>query len=307
MKELDNHFKLKQVLAKKCVDALPKGEVWLGSRLFERAGLKDTVGNHIHLAQRLDQDVVCLSVCDIPAEKPDLGYRYFTPRDLADVMDGSDLPVLAVIDGPFQEMVNKVGMMRVLTDWIRSPQTLYGAYEMEKKGALDTIRQCLDLGVDGIVLADDFSSERGPLVNPADIDNMCRDFYARAVAAAHGAGVPLLLHCCGNLSQLVEIFKTWRLDGFAAIQSNLNDLPELYEKMGANVTIMAGIETAMLEADPPPQQAMERLGQIVASLTSTGNFVLGSSCGLYDGDFLDRIQRIYDIGQGMASRFEAKS
>jgi hypothetical protein len=294
---LDNHFKLKQVLEKKCVDALPKGEVWLGSRLFERADLKDTVENHILLAQRLDQDVVCLPVCDVPAEKPDLGYRYFTSGDLADVTDGSDLPVLAVIDGPFQEMVNKLGLMRVLTDWIRNPQTLYGVYEAEKKGAFGTIRHCLDLGVDGIVMADDFSSERGPLVNPADIDTMCRDFYARAVAAAHRAGVPLLLHCCGNLAQLVEIFKTWRIDGFAAIQSNLNNLTDLYEKMGANVTILAGIEGVMLETDRPPQQAVESLVQVVASLASTGNFVLGSSCGLYDGDFLDRIQRLYEIAQ----------
>ena len=297
MKELDNHFKLKQVLAKKDVNALPKGEVWLGSRLFERAGLKDTVENHILLVRRLGQDVVCLSICDVPADKPDLGYRYFSPGELAAVTDGSDLPVLAVIDGPFQEMVNKVGMMRVLTDWIRNPQALYGAYKMEKRGALDMIRQCLDLGVDGIVVADDFSTERGPLVNPADIDSMCRDFYAQAVAAAHRAAVPLLLHCCGNLFQLVKIFKTWRIDGFAAIQSNLNDLPDLYEKMGANVMIMAGIEAVMLEKDPPPEQAMERLGQVVASLASTGNFVLGSSCGLYDDDFLDRIQRLYEIAQ----------
>ena len=294
---MDNHFKLKQVLAKKCVDTLPKGEVWLGSRLFERAGLKDTAENHILLAQRLDQDVVCLPVCDVPTEKPDLGYRYFTPGDLADVTDGSDLPVLAVIDGPFQEMVNKVGLMRVLTDWIRNPKILYGAYEAEKKGALDTIQQSLNLGVNGIVMADDFSTERGPLVNPADIDTMCRDFYAQAVAAAHGAGVPLLLHCCGNLSQLVEIFKKWRIDGFAAIQSNINDLPDLYEKMGANVTIIAGIESVMLETDPPPHKAMKSLGQVVASLAHTGNFVLGSSCGLYDGDFLDRIQRLYEITQ----------
>ena len=297
MKELDNHFKLKQVLKTRCTGALPKGEVWLGCRLLERAGLKDTVENHILLAQRLGQDVVCLSICDVPANKPDLGYRYFAPGDLADAAVASDIPVLAVIDGPFQEMVNKVGMMQVLTDWIRNLQTLYGVYEAEKKGALDTIGQCLDLGVDGIVLADDFSTERGPLVNPADIDNMCRDFYAHAVAAAHGAGVPLLLHCCGNLSQLVEIFKAWRIDGFAAIQSNLNNLTDFYEKMGANVMIMAGIESVMLETDQPPQQSLKSLGQVVASLASTGNFVLGSSCGLYDGAFLDRIQRLYEIAQ----------
>jgi uroporphyrinogen decarboxylase len=157
------------------------------------------------------------------------------------------------------------------------------------------IGQCLDRGVDGIVMADDLSTENGPLVNPADIDDMCRDFYTRAVDAAHGAGAPLLLHCCGNLTRLVDMFRTWRLDGFAAIQCNINDLPDLYEKMGASVTIMAGIETDMLATDPPPPAAMERLGQIVATLGPTGNFVLGSSCGLYDGDFLDRVQRIYDI------------
>ena len=205
------------------------------------------------------------------------------------------MPILAVIDGPFQEMVNKVGLMQVLTDWIQDPQKIHGVYEDEKTQALDIIRQCLTQGVDGIIVADDLSSENGPLVSPTDIDRMCRDFYARALDDAHCAGVPLLLHCCGNLSLFIDLFKAWRLDGFAAIQSNVNDLTDLYEKMGANVIIMAGIETVMLENDPPPQPSLEQLHHVVDSLGATGNFILGSSCGLYDGAFLKSIQRLYEI------------
>ena len=291
-------FNLKQVLAARCADALPKGEVWLGRRLFERAGLKDTAENHVHLANRLGQDVVCLPVCDDPAAKPDLGYRYFTPGDLTDAV-GRSLPVLPVIDGPFQEMVNNLGLMRVLTDWIQDFQRLCGIYEAQKEKALAIIRQCLDHGVDGIIVADDFSTESAPLVNPADIDKMCRDFYARAVDAAHGAGVPLLLHCCGNLARLIDMFKTWRLDGFAAIQTNINDIVDVYRKMGADVMILAGIESDMLENASPPQAAMDRLQEIVSSLALTGNFVLGSSCGLYAGDFLERIRALYESVRGM--------
>ena len=288
-------FKLKQILSEKGTKALPKGEVWLGSKLFERAGLQDTAQNHLHLAKRLGQDLVCLPICSSPSDKPDLGYRYFTPQDLSDALKNKEKPFLAVIDGPFQEMVNKVGLMQVLMDWIKNPQKLNEIYGENSKEALTLIRACLDQGVDGIIVADDFSTESAPLVNPADIDNMCRGFYTQAVDAAHDAGAPLLLHCCGNLSQLITLFKTWQLDGFAAIQSNINDLIDLYEKMGANVILMAGIESVMLENDPPPQPSLERLRHVVDILGATGNFVLGSSCGLYDCAFLKSIQSLYAI------------
>ena len=74
------------------------------------------------MADQLDHDMVCLSVSDTKDYKPDLGYRYFDCAHIKRAAAVYDRPLFAVVDGPFQTMVNQMGLMRVLTDWIGKPQ-----------------------------------------------------------------------------------------------------------------------------------------------------------------------------------------
>ena len=285
--------RLNAVLNHQPLFPIPKGELWLGGELFEREGLADTVENHFRLAERLGHEIVCLSVTTDLTHVPNLGYRYFEIDDLAHVTRHGDGFVTAVVDGPFQALVNQKGLMNVLMGWVRQRQALVDAYAEKHTQTVELIKRCLACGIHGIVIADDLSADRGPLISPTDIESLCGAFYLEAIQTIHSANGLALIHCCGDINPLVPLYKGWGIDGLAAVQNRANDLVALRQAWGGSLVIMAGIDAELLETDPPISSAMTSFERLVMSLAPEGGLIIASACGLYRGDFLPRIKSIY--------------
>lgn len=288
----DAAVRMKSLMENRGPHEVPRGELWIGSAFLARAGLDDTLDNHFQLSAQLGHEMVCLPVLERPEVNLNMGYRYFAPKELGrDLRDRTRL-LAAIIDGPFQRMVNRRGLMQVLMSWTEDKASTLAAYAVEEQIAMDLIDRCLEKGFDAIILADDLAGEKAPLINPLDLDDICTRFYSRAVPSIRAAGLFVLLHCCGNLGQLVPLIKSWNLDGLAAIQICKNDLDLLDKEIGG--LLMAGIEAALLETDVPAHAEMEALKRLVARFANQGRLILSSSCGLYRADFWGRFQRIHE-------------
>lgn len=274
---------------------IPKGELWLGRDIFTESGLDDTLDNHFLLAERLGHTVVSLPVALDNACKPDLGYRYFSLKDIEKAVLHGDKPVFAVVDGPFQELVNTLGLMNALAMWASRRQEMSIACTMHSKSCLDIIDHILKNPPAAIVFTDDMAFDNGPIISPADIDSLCGSFYRGAVTKINRAGVPVFLHSCGNITRLIPVFKTWGLNGFAAIQSRLNDLESLYKTFDSQIMIMGGVENGLLDSYPFSGEAQLNLEKLLAGMGATGDLILGSSTGLYKAGYLEQIKRIYGI------------
>ena len=93
---------------------IPKGELWLGTDLIQKAGLEDNLEGHLTLANRLGHDVLCLPISINAAVNKTLGYRYFNLEELEEMSRISDLFLIPIIDGPFQRITEKKGLMFIL-------------------------------------------------------------------------------------------------------------------------------------------------------------------------------------------------
>lgn len=287
----DSVDRLKSLVDNKDRYSFSKGEIWLGSAFIKSAGFDDTFDNHFRLAKILGHDMVCLSVSEKPHQSRNLGYRYFEPKEFSPNLRDRTRFLVAVIDGPFQRMVNKRGLMEVLVSWIKDRESTMVTYVAEQTIALDLVEQLLEKGADAIILADDFAGDQAPFMNPLELDKICTPFYTQAVSLIRKAGASVFLHCCGNLQQLLPMIKAWNLDGLAAIQISKNDPGHLDMELGG--LFLAGIDATLLEMDSPSHDEMEALKRFVAHFAGHGRLILCSSCGLYRADFWGRIQSIY--------------
>ena len=288
---------LKSRMTAACGQSLPKGEVWLGTGLFEQMAMEDTAENHIRMAEHLDHALVCLPVCQSRAVAPELGYRYFNVRDVTEAAELSDKPVAAVIDGPFQQMVNQIGLMQVFASWMRDRESLTRTYTRLTEEAMGLVAGVLEHPVAALIVADDLASESGPLVRPSDLETLCTPFYTRLATAARERGIPVFLHSCGKLDRLVPLFKGWQINGFAAIQSRINDLTSLYNEFEGGIMVMGGIELDLLDRGDLAEEDSGRLETAMASLGT--DLILCSSCGLYEGRFYTQVRKLYTAVQRM--------
>jgi hypothetical protein len=107
---------------------IPKGELWLETDLFKKANLEDNLKGHLALIKHLGQDLPCLPLSNNISMNKDLGYRYFSLKELEEASRMSDLFLTAVIDGPFQRLAEKKGLMKILTRWKRERHEVGKAY-----------------------------------------------------------------------------------------------------------------------------------------------------------------------------------
>jgi uroporphyrinogen-III decarboxylase len=286
---------VKKAFEHRFAERIPRGELWLGTDLLKKARLEDSLDGHLSLIKRLDHDILCLPLSTTRDVNKTLGYRYFTLKDLEKASQMDDVFVMAIIDGPFQRLVEKRGLMKVLSGWTRERDEVTAAYERERAGVDMLIKQCLEQSVDAVVIADDVAGERSLFVAPEEMHGLFSPFYAEAVSEIHSAHAYALLHSCGNITMFVPYLVSYGFDGLAAIQHRANDLFSLKGQYGSRLILMAGIEAEMLEAGEMSLSMVEEYQRLIRSLVADGGFILCSSSGLNSGDFLERIQELYQI------------
>ncbi|MBS3906918.1 MAG: hypothetical protein KGZ49_07765, partial [Syntrophaceae bacterium] len=239
---------VKKAFEHRLTGRIPRGELWLGTDLFKKADLEDNLEGHIELVKRLGQDFLCLSLShDISMNKA-LGYRRFSLKEIEEASRISDLFLTAIIDGPFQRLAEKNGLMKILTGWKRERYEVAKEYEKERAEVDILITRCLELSVDSVIIADDLAGESSTFIDPSEIQDLFSSFYIQAVSQIHRGHSYALFHSCGNIKGLVPQLLSFGFDGLAAIQHRTNDLIGLKEKYGSNLTLMAGIDAEILEA-----------------------------------------------------------
>ena len=274
---------------------IPKGELWLGAELFKIAKLEDNLQGHIELIERLGQNLICLPISNEVTINRTLGYQYFTINDLTEASQITDLFLIAILDGPFQQLTEKYGLMKLLTGWMRERDMIIEQYKQEEKKFQKLLAQVLEAHIDAVVIAEDLAGEQGPLLNPDEMQEYFFDFYVQAVSEIHRKPSYALLHSCGKITTLLPQIVLYGFDGLAAIQHQANDLINLKKQYGSRLTIMAGIEANLFEKEKIPPSSLAQYKNILQSFAPDGGFILSSSTGLYASNFIDRIQELYRI------------
>jgi hypothetical protein len=290
---------IQEVFAHRLPDRVPRGEVWLGPEVFARAGIADDLFGHLELIEQLGHDCLCLPFDPTLSRHPVLGYRYFNAQELGKAVGLKGPFVMAIVNGPWQRLVDRQGLLPCLTAWQRDREGVRAAYANEEKISLALVRECLDLSVDAVIIAEDVAEERALFFDVEEGQALFAPFYAEAIAHIHDGDAYALFHSCGKINLLIPHLLSFGFDGLAAIQHRANDLIAIKEQYGGALTIMAGIEGEMLVPGALSNVGREEFVRLVRALRSGGGFILCSGSGLYAGDFLERVQELYRIADGI--------
>jgi hypothetical protein len=277
-------------------ERIPRGELWLASGLFEQSGLEDDLAGHVQLRTRLGMDLLFLpaSLDGISADSQ-LGYRYFTPREIDEAAQVDNLFVGVIIDGPFQRMAQAQGLSSIFRDWCESKQDLIGLLGNRCTEILDLIGDCVRAGLDAIVIADDIAWDKSTYLSPEDLRTALGPLYADLVKQIKQNDAHALFHSCGDIKGFLPDLVAVGFDGLAGIQSGCTDLVRAKQRYGDRITLIAGIEDELLQPQFATPERERAFAELVRTLSTGGGFILGSSCGLYAANFVERLPAVYDL------------
>ncbi len=95
--------------------------------------------------------------------------------------------------------------------------------------------------------SDDMGFKTGPMIGPDDLREFVLPGHKKMAAMSHAAGLPYLLHSCGNLSTIMDdLIEDVKIDAKHSFEDTIEDVRDLKKQYGDRLTLLGGIDVDFL-------------------------------------------------------------
>ncbi|MGQ9616497.1 MAG: uroporphyrinogen decarboxylase family protein [Spirochaetota bacterium] len=163
---------------------------------------------------------------------------------------------------------------------------LVGRYmEATTEGMMKILRTQLELGVDGILGAEDWCFSGGPLVSPGMFRRFMAPYLKLIVDECHARGVPYIKHLDGNTKILLDILvNEIGIDGLHSIEPAAGmDIAWVKKKYGDRIILLGNIDCASLLSFGGAEEVVEAVKYILRVASPGGGHIFSSSNSIHSG------------------------
>lgn len=211
---------------------------------------------------------------------------------------GGRLAVLGSIGGPFTRAWQLTGFdafsLLVYDDraLVREILRAHTDYEMA------IARQMIDLGVDAMLIADDFGWNGGTLVSPAHFRELILPLFVEQVQAIRALGKPVLLHCCGNVNAILDDLAASGINGYNPLQRTAHmDLARVKAAYGHRISLSGNVDSSVTLPFGSREDVVRETRECIAVAGPGGGYMLGSDHSLHGGISVENMLAMIETGK----------
>jgi len=142
--------------------------------------------------------------------------------------------------------------------------------------ALDSLEQIRDLGIDGIVSADDWGLQDRSFMSPEIFEKFFKERYAKVYGRAHEYGMLTFLHSCGHISELLDHFIDANLDVIQMDQQENMGIENLADEFGGRISFWCPVDIQNTMVKGSPSEVASYARRLIGTL------------GAFDGGFISK-------------------
>ena len=131
----------------------------------------------------------------------------------------------------------------------------------------EMVTHLVSLGVDLIWLGNDFCYNAGPFMSPEMMQEFDFDYMKRLVSHIHSEGVPVILHCCGNVKSTFKQMVDTGVNAIHSLQPSAgNDIYYYKREYGKDVCLIGNIDINELMPKGSPCDVDDKVREMVEGL-----------------------------------------
>ena len=185
-----------------------------------------------------------------------------------------------IVNGPggvLENTVSLVGYENLCIMSVEDPDLLQKIFDAVGSRLADHYTEAVKYDTVGALIGnDDWGFNTQTMLPPADLDRYVFKWHRRIVEIAHDAGMPAILHSCGNLSKVMDVvIDDIGYDGKHSFEDKIQPVEEAYEQYGDRIAIMGGIDVDFI-CRRSPEEVYERSANMLDRAEGRGGFALGS-------------------------------
>jgi uroporphyrinogen decarboxylase len=154
----------------------------------------------------------------------------------------------------YDKIQSYVASQHLLKAVLTEPDWVKDMYWTDAKLAMEMCERMIKGGFrfDGAFLFCDLGYRRGLFFSPGHYEEQLHPVFKELCSYFHGHGMPVILHCCGRVRDLIPYFIEEGIDCLQPLEVKSGmDLVELKEEFGSEISFMGGIDVRLMALDDP--------------------------------------------------------
>lgn len=202
-----------------------------------------------------------------------------------DATAGTGVGVCARISGPLCLSYMTTGpvpiesFMYLLYDEPATVERLLDLYLDYHLRVIDAIRA---LPFHLFYIGDDVSSTRGLILSPELTERLWAPRCGRLVTAAVETGRPVIFHCCGKVSPILNYLADWGVSAVHPLQPGANDIYAIAREWGKRLALVGNIDVAGVLSFGTPDDVWKDTIEHIEHLAGVTGYVVCSSHSIID-------------------------
>jgi len=143
----------------------------------------------------------------------------------------------------------------------------------------------LEMGVDGIIGANDWAYRSGPMMSPAFFDKYMSPYLKELVDLTHSYNKYYIKHLDGNISTILNsLVNKCNIDAYHAIEPSAGmDIVKVKELYGNKIVVAGNIDCGDVLVNWDPDKIREEVKKIIKQVSPGGGHIFGSSNAIHSG------------------------
>jgi uroporphyrinogen decarboxylase len=220
--------------------------------------------------------------------------RRFEPVREA-VAAGRDSFKVAMWRGPFEVSGFILTAEGLLADLAAEPARAARVLAAVTDFECALVDQVAGLGVDAIMIGDDYGHQHGPLVSPATWRRLIRPCLQALIERVKAHGLPFALHSDGAIGQLVGDLVDIGVDILNPVQPECCDPFALKREFGRRLTFHGATSSQGLFVRGRPEEVRRHLRETARVMSQRGGYIMAPSFVILAGTPVENALAFLDI------------
>ncbi|MEX2705651.1 MAG: uroporphyrinogen decarboxylase family protein [Candidatus Freyrarchaeum guaymaensis] len=211
------------------------------------------------------------------------------------VKNAGELAVIGFVGGPFERAALGRGHQAILVDFYKNPGFVKRHMERVMEYWVEVGKTEIDMGVDAIILADDYAYKSGPFFSPKIFEKFILPLLKREVEVFKKRGVRVIHHSDGYIVPLIPGLIEAGVDGLHSLEPAAGvNIGEVKETYGEKLVLVGNIDCGSLLSFGSPEEVRRVVRETIAKAALGGGYILSSSNSLHRGVRIENVLAMID-------------
>jgi uroporphyrinogen decarboxylase len=195
----------------------------------------------------------------------------------------------------FEKAYNARGIQNFLADMAGDPEFAKKLLDFITEKNLEKLKLIASTpGIDGILLGNDWGSQRDLLMSPATWRELLAPGAKREYDVIREAGLDVWVHSCGNIRQIIPDLIEMGVDVINPVQPECMDIYELKDTFGDKMTFWGGISTQQTLPFGSADEVEAEARRVTEYLGRDGGYLIAAAQGVQADVPFENLCRLID-------------